>query len=141
MTGEQRHAAKDAIIVTDQFEVIFVAAAVARVAEEVKDMERIAKRDNLKLPFEPWDYLYYAEKVRKANYNLDQEELKPYFELNNMTAGAFYMAEQLYGLTFTEITLAALLFADAATVKLRDVEGDAVDGVDRAARSREHSFT
>jgi peptidyl-dipeptidase Dcp len=91
-------------------------AAVARVAEEVKDMERIAKRDNLKLPFEPWDYLYYAEKVRKAKYNLDQEELKPYFELNNMTAGAFYMAEQLYGLTFTEITGTVPVFLEGVRV-------------------------
>jgi len=79
-------------------------AAVARVQEEVSDMEKLAKRDGLKLPFEPWDYLYYAEKVRKAKYDLDQEELKPYFELNNMVAASFFMAEKLYGLTFHEIT-------------------------------------
>jgi len=52
---------------------------------------------------EPWDYLYYAEKVRKAKYDLDQGELKPYFELDNMIAGAFWMAGELYGLSFTEI--------------------------------------
>jgi peptidyl-dipeptidase Dcp len=79
-------------------------AAVARVAEEVADMEKIAKRDGLKPPFEPWDYLYYAEKVRKAKYDLDEAELKPYFELNNMIAASQFMAEKLYGLTFTEIT-------------------------------------
>ena len=78
-------------------------AAVARVREEVADMMAIAKRDRVKT-FEPWDYLYYAEKVRKAKYNLDQTELKPYFELNNMIAASFYMAEQLYGLAFAEIT-------------------------------------
>jgi peptidyl-dipeptidase Dcp len=78
-------------------------AAVARVKEEVADMLVIAKADKVEA-FEPWDYLYYAEKVRKKKYALDQDELKPYFELNNMIAASFYMAEQLYGLTFEEIT-------------------------------------
>ena len=79
-------------------------AAVARVAEEVADMEKIARRDGQKGAFEPWDYLYYAEKVRKAKYALDQAELAPYFELNNMIAASQWMAEKLYGLSFTEIT-------------------------------------
>jgi peptidyl-dipeptidase Dcp len=79
-------------------------AAVARVHEEVADMEKVARRDRLKLPFEPWDYLYYAEKVRKAKYDVDENELKPYFELNNMIAASQWMAEKLYGLQFTEIT-------------------------------------
>jgi len=75
------------------------APAKARVAEEVADMKAIAGHD-----IEPWDYLYYAEKVRKAKYNLDQNELKTYLELNNVKAGAFYMAERLYGFTFHKIT-------------------------------------
>ena len=75
-------------------------AAVARVKEEVADMQKVAKLNT----FEPWDYLYYAEKVRKAKYALDQDQLKPYFELNNMIAASFFMAEQLYDLSFTEIT-------------------------------------
>ena len=78
-------------------------AAVARVKQEVGDMMKIAKADGVKT-FEPWDYLYYAEKVRKQKYALNQDELKPYFELNNMIAASMYMAEQLYGLTFEEIT-------------------------------------
>ena len=78
-------------------------AAVARVKQEVADMMQIAKGDGVKA-FEPWDYLYYAEKVRKKKYALDQDELKPYFELNNMIAASMYMAEQLYGLKFQEIT-------------------------------------
>jgi peptidyl-dipeptidase Dcp len=79
-------------------------AAVARVKEEVADMTRLAKADGLALPFEPWDYLYYAEKVRKAKYNLDQDELKPYFVLDNMIAASMWMADKLYGLAFVEIT-------------------------------------
>ncbi|HTE50320.1 MAG TPA: M3 family metallopeptidase [Kofleriaceae bacterium] len=79
-------------------------AAVARVHEEVADMQAVAKKEGAKVTIEGWDYLYYSEKVRKAKYALDQNQLKPYFELNNMISGAFFMAEQLYGLTFTEIT-------------------------------------
>ncbi len=79
-------------------------AAVARVKEEVADMAKLAKRDGVKGAFEPWDYLYYSEKVRKAKYDLNQDELKPYFELNNMIAASQWMAEKLYGLTFNEIT-------------------------------------
>ncbi|GAA0870179.1 M3 family metallopeptidase [Brevundimonas basaltis] len=74
------------------------APAKARVTEEVADMRAIAGHD-----IEPWDYLYYAEKVRKQKYDLDQNELKPYFELNNVKRGAFYMAERLYGYEFTPL--------------------------------------
>ncbi len=79
-------------------------AAVARVREEVADMQKLARKTDKKLTIEPWDYLFYAEKVRKQKYALDQNALKPYFELNNMIAASFYMAEQLYGLAFKEIS-------------------------------------
>jgi peptidyl-dipeptidase Dcp len=78
--------------------------AVARVREEVADMQAIAAREGANITIEPWDYLYYAEKVRKERYDLDQNELKPYFELDNIVQGAFWTAGQLYGLAFTEIT-------------------------------------
>ena len=78
--------------------------AVARVKEEVADMAAIARKEGFKGAIEPWDYRFYAEKVRKAKYDLDESEIKPYFELQNMTKAAFWTAEQLYGLTFTEIT-------------------------------------
>lgn len=79
-------------------------AAVARVRQEVADMTAIARKEKPGLVLEPWDYLFYAEKVRKAKYALDQAQLKPYFELDHMISGAFFMAEQLYGLSFKEIT-------------------------------------
>lgn len=79
-------------------------AAAARVREEVADMQAIAKRSGASITIEPWDYHFYAEKVRKAQYDLDQAEIKPYFELNNMINAAFWSAEQLYGIAFTEIT-------------------------------------
>lgn len=74
------------------------APAKQRVAEEVADMKAVAGYD-----IEPWDYLYFAEKVRKAKYDLDQNELKPYFELNAVRAGSFYMAERLYGFQFKKL--------------------------------------
>lgn len=79
------------------------APAKARVAEEVADMRAIAGHD-----IEPWDYLYYAEKVRKQKYDLDQNELKPYFELNNVRAGSFEMARRLYGFTFERLPQGAV---------------------------------
>ena len=79
-------------------------AAVARVKEEVADMQKIASASGQNITIEPWDYLYFAEKVRKQRYNLDQNEVKPYFELNNMVNAAFFTAGQLYGLSFNEIT-------------------------------------
>jgi peptidyl-dipeptidase Dcp len=78
--------------------------AVARVREEVADMQAIAAAEGQPITIEPWDYLHYAEKVRKAKYALDTNELKAYFELDNMIAASYYMAERLYGVTFTEIT-------------------------------------
>ena len=79
-------------------------AAVARVKEEVADMQAIAAREGAGITIEPWDYLFYAEKVRKARYDLDQAQLKPYFELNNIVAAALWSAEQRYDVRFTEIT-------------------------------------
>jgi peptidyl-dipeptidase Dcp len=79
-------------------------AAVARVRVEVADMQKIASRDGSQITIEPWDYLYYAEKVRKERYDIDQNEVKPYFELNNMVNAAFWTAGQLHGLTFKEIS-------------------------------------
>jgi peptidyl-dipeptidase Dcp len=79
-------------------------AAVARVGEEVAEQQAMARRLGHNITIEPWDYRYYMEKVRQERYNLSQDEIKPYFELNNMIQAMFYMAERLYGLQFREIT-------------------------------------
>ncbi len=79
-------------------------AAVARVKEEVADMQAIADKDSAGVKIEAWDYRYYAEKVRKAKYDLDQNELKPYFQLDNMVAAMFDAAGKLYGMSFSENT-------------------------------------
>ena len=76
----------------------------ARIAEEVRDMQAIADRERAGIRIEPWDYLYYGEKVRKAEFDLDQNELKPYFELNKMIEASHYMAKRLYNLDLVEVT-------------------------------------
>ncbi len=115
-------------------------SAVARVKEEVADMQKIAGK---KTPIEPWDYLFYAEKVRKEKYALDQDQLKPYFELNNMIAASFYMAEQLYGLEFTEITGKVPAFhADVRVWEVKDKATGAYRGLfygDYFARANKRS--
>jgi len=84
-------------------------AAVARVKEEVADMQAIADADakagkGPKLTIEPWDYRFYAEKVRKAKYDLDESEVKPYLQLDKLRDAMFWSAGQLYDLGFRENT-------------------------------------
>ena len=99
-------------------------AAVARVKEEVADMQAVAAREKGPTTIEPWDYLYYAEKVRKDRYDLDQGELKQYFELNNMVAAAMWAAERRYDLTFTEISGKVPVFhPDVRVWEVKDAGG------------------
>jgi peptidyl-dipeptidase Dcp len=79
-------------------------AAVARVKQEVADMTAIAAKEGQRITIEPWDYRFYQEKVRKARYDLDQAELKPYFKLDNIIEASYYAANRLYGLNFKEVT-------------------------------------
>jgi peptidyl-dipeptidase Dcp len=99
-------------------------AAVARVAEEVRDQQAMANRLGQHITIEPWDYRYYMEKVRRERFNISQDEIKPYFELSNMIDGMFYMAGQLYGLHFQEITGQIPVWqADVRTWRVTDREG------------------
>ena len=77
--------------------------AVKRVKEEVAEMQALADREGAGITIEPWDYYYYAEKVRKDKYNLNEDEVRAYFPLDNVREGIFNMASRLYGVTFTEM--------------------------------------
>ncbi len=80
-----------------------VPAATARAASEAQDIQAVIDSQNGGFKVQPWDWDFYAEQVRKAKYDLDEEQVKPYFELNNVLEnGVFYAANQLYGLTFKE---------------------------------------
>ena len=77
--------------------------AVLRVREEVADMQKLADTESAGIRIEPWDYRYYAEKVRKAKYDLDTNELKPYLQLEKLREGMFYVAGELFGMRFSEL--------------------------------------
>lgn len=100
-------------------------AARARVAQEVADMQKLADAEaqagkGPKITIAGWDYRYYAEKVRKARYDLDESEVKPYLELNNMVDAMFYAAGRLYDLEFKENTGAIPVFqADVRTFEVK----------------------
>jgi peptidyl-dipeptidase Dcp len=77
--------------------------AVARVHEEVADMQKLADAEKAGIKIEPWDYRYYAEKVRKAKYDLDESEVRQYLQLENLREGMFYMAKELFGFHFKPV--------------------------------------
>jgi peptidyl-dipeptidase Dcp len=79
-------------------------AVVARVKAEVAEMQELADLEGAGVTIEPWDFLYYAEKVRKAKYDLDEAEITPYFELDNMVAAVLWSADRRFGISFREIT-------------------------------------
>ncbi len=78
-------------------------AALARVEEEVADMQAIADADGAGITIEPWDYRYYAEKVRHAKYDLDSDELKQYLQLENLRDAMFYVAGRLFNFEFSPV--------------------------------------
>ena len=86
--------------------------AVARVKEEVADMQSLADKEGAKITIEPWDYKFYMEKVRKAKYDLDQNEVKPYLQLDKLREGMFYVAGELFGFKFTPVTGVPTYHAD-----------------------------
>lgn len=78
-------------------------AAIARVAEEVQDMQAIADKNGDNITIEAWDYRFYAEKVRKDKYNLDSEEVKQYLQLNKLTEAMHMVAGELFNFKFTPV--------------------------------------
>ncbi|HSF17042.1 MAG TPA: M3 family metallopeptidase [Vicinamibacteria bacterium] len=78
-------------------------AAIARVAEEVADMQAVSDKEGSGVEIAPWDYRYYAEKVRKAKYDLDSDEVKQYLQLDKLREAMFMVAGQLFGFEFVPI--------------------------------------
>ena len=77
--------------------------AVARAAEEVAEMQEVAAAEGSNEPIEPWDYRYYSEKVRQAKYDLSNEAIKPYLQLDKLRDGMFWAAGELFDLAFTQL--------------------------------------
>ncbi|MBU2880887.1 M3 family metallopeptidase [Psychrosphaera sp. B3R10] len=78
-------------------------AAIARVKEEVADMQAVADAEKANIKIEPWDYRFYAEKVRKAKYDLDSDEVKQYLQLDNLREAMFYVAGKLFDFKFDAV--------------------------------------
>lgn len=103
--------------------------AVARVNQEVADMKPFAAKDGV-TAIEPWDYRFYQEKVRKAKYDLSQDEIKPFLALDNLMKGMFWSAEQLYDLKFTENTGKVPVFhPDIRTFEVSNAKTGEVTGL------------
>jgi peptidyl-dipeptidase Dcp len=92
------------------------------VARELAELQKIAKASGQKEPVEAWDWWYYTEKLRKEKFDLDEEQIRPYFKLENVRDGAFMVANKLYGITFEEVNLPK--FNPEATAYLvKDADG------------------
>jgi peptidyl-dipeptidase Dcp len=94
--------------------------AVARVREEVADMQAVARQEGANITIEPWDYRYYAEKVRKAKYDLDQNEVKPYLQLEKLREGMFWVAGELFGFDFRPVTSVPVFHSDVRVWEVTD---------------------
>jgi peptidyl-dipeptidase Dcp len=92
--------------------------AVARVHEEVADMQKFADKAGDKITIEAWDYRFYMEKVRKEKYDLDQNEVKQYFQLDKMREGMFWVAGELFNFTFTPVTDVPVFHPDVKVWKV-----------------------
>ena len=102
------------------------APTVKQVKAEVAEMQQLAdeRGDNLKI--EPWDYYYYAEKVRVKKYDLDESEVRQYFQVDSVRKGIFTLAERLYGVKFVELPDAPKYHPDVMVYEVVDLEGNHV---------------
>ena len=99
-------------------------AAVARAKKEAAKMQKLIDRQKGGFKMEPWDWQHYAEEVRKAEYDLDESQIKPYFELSRVLKdGIFFTANRLYGLTFKERTDLPVYHPDVQVFEVFDADG------------------
>ena len=116
----------------DTFLAGIMAPAVEKAKEEIVDMQAIMDEDIKAglLPegskIEPWDWAYYAEKVRKAKYSLDEEQTKPYFKMENVRAGVFNTAHKLFGLNFEQLDSIPVYHPDVEGFKVTDADGSLI---------------
>ncbi len=101
-------------------------AARARVLEEVADMQAIADKEKAGIRIEPWDYRYYAEKVRQAKYDLDANEVKAYLQMDKLREGMFYVAKELFDLHFTPATNVPVYHPDVRVWEVREGTGNLI---------------
>ena len=97
--------------------------ALAKAKDELADIKAEIKKEGGNFEPEGWDWRYYFEKAKIAKFNLDENEVRPYLELNNVRDGAFYVANKLYGITFTEIKDIPTPHEEATAFECKDKDG------------------
>jgi peptidyl-dipeptidase Dcp len=97
--------------------------AVARAKAEAAEMQALIRQGGGTFKLQPWDWWFYAEKLRKAKYDLDDSVLRPYFQLENVRNGAYEVAHKLYGVTFTERTDIPKYQDDVRVFEVKDADG------------------
>jgi peptidyl-dipeptidase Dcp len=98
--------------------------ALKRAGTEARELQSIIDREGGNFALQPWDWRYYAEKLRKEKYDLDDEELKPFFLLENVKQGVFTVANKLYGITFTERKDIPVYHPDAVAYEVKEANGN-----------------
>ena len=98
--------------------------AVAKVKEEVADMQAYVKAEGKDFKVAPWDYYYYAEKVKAQKFNISEDDVRPYFKLENVVEGLFHVANKLYGVTFTEMKDAPKYNPEVTVYEVKDAAGE-----------------
>src|SRR5690606_34908622 len=102
-----------------------IPGATKRAAQESAEIQKMAKAHGVDLTVEPWDWNYYAEMVRKEKYDLDEDQLKPYFEINKVLHdGVFFAATKLYGITFKERKDIPVYHEDVQVYEVFEENGD-----------------
>ena len=97
--------------------------ALVKAKEEAAEMQEMINTGEVQFPLEGWDWSYYTEKIRQQKFDLNEEELRPYFELGNVRDGIFYLSNRLYGITFTEVLDAPKPHEDASLWECKDADG------------------
>ncbi len=97
--------------------------ALARAKNEAKELQAMIVEEGDDFELMPWDWWYYAEKVKKAKYDLDEEMLRPYFELENVRNGVFELANRLWGITFEEIKDIPVYHEDVRVFEVKEEDG------------------
>lgn len=100
-----------------------MAAALPVAKAELSEMQKIADAEGATFRLQSWDWWYYAEKLRKQKYDLEENELKPYFSLENVRNGMFAVAGKLYGITFTKVTNLPVYQKDVETYEVKEADG------------------
>ncbi len=101
-------------------------AALQRAKEERDEMKRMASGEGLNIEIGPWDWWYYAEKIKMQKYNLDEEEIRPYLKVDNVINGTFILANKLFGLTFEEQNDIPKYHQDVRTYNVKNEAGELI---------------